>query len=55
LNRHPDLKLKRARRIDAARVKEISPEKVTEWIDAVEQVVDELMNRRQAVQLNERI
>jgi hypothetical protein len=41
LNRHPDLQVKRARRIDAARVKEVSPEKVTEWFDTVKQMIHE--------------
>jgi DDE superfamily endonuclease/Tc5 transposase DNA-binding domain len=41
LNRHTDLKVKRARRIDAARVKEVSSEKVTEWFDSVKEVIRE--------------
>jgi hypothetical protein len=39
LNRHPNLKGKRAQRIDAARFKEVLPENVTEWFTAVERVI----------------
>src|SRR5579871_4641707 len=41
LNRHPDLQVKRGRRIDAARVKEVSPKKITEWFDMVKQMIHE--------------
>ena len=41
LNRHPDLRLKRARCIDAARVTEVSLEKVTEWFETVKQVIQD--------------
>src|SRR2546421_6113445 len=39
LNQHPDLRLKRARCIDATRVTEVSPEKVMEWFKTVKQVI----------------
>jgi hypothetical protein len=35
------LKVKRARRIDAARLKQVSPENVTEWFTMVEHVIRE--------------
>src|SRR5579859_5891169 len=41
LNRHPNLQVKWARRIDAARVKEVSLERVTEWFEAVDRVIQE--------------
>lgn len=41
LNRHTDLKVKRTRRIDAARIKEVSSEKVTEWFDTMKEVIRE--------------
>lgn len=41
LNQHLNLKGKRARQIDAAWLKEVSPENVTEWFAAVERVIQD--------------
>jgi len=39
LNRHPELRVKRPRRIDASRVKEVTHENVIEWIRTVGEVM----------------